>query len=234
MHHTPPIPQFSRPKRNRAFVWILISCAAIAIVTYGTVWWLQEQITENEFTSDTTRVQIIIGNDVVKIPANMIRFQRQRSRDTVNQVDLLMLWPNGDGYTSENKSAFLETGENQELIFMTLLPRKIQLDMDGRLAPIYLRLFVGETKSGPSGLTFQALRRGTGYDGETLALFANDAEVWVARCQDDNALTIPTCLRDIHIGRGLSLRYRFPRKMLKNWREIEKLVRRMAHSFLNI
>lgn len=234
MHNRPPIPQYPKPKKALWILWLILALALLAAITFGTVRWLQGQITATGFTSDTRRVQIIIGNDVVKIPANLIRFENQRDKDTLSQVDLLMLWPNGEGYSLENQKAFRETGEDQKLIFMSFMPRKIQFDMDGRLAPIYLKLFVGEPTAGPSGLTFQPLRRGAGYDGESLALFANDEEVWVARCQEGKTSTIPTCLRDIHIGRGLSLRYRFPRKMLKDWRNIEKLVRRMAKEFLDI
>ena len=204
---------------------LAVSAVGLAIFVFlaGT-FWLKYQIYHTDFTVDTKLKQIILSNDVLNIPANLIRFERQRNSDTLDRIDLAILWPDGSGYSQKLSTDFQNTGLTTNVIFLSLVKRKLSLDMSGRLGSVYSKLFAGEKTAGPAGLYFQPLKQGSGYDGEQLAIYKDENLTWVARCQDSSAPTRPTCMRDIFLGESLSLQYRFPRHLLKHWLKIENLV----------
>ncbi len=204
-----------------------LAIGALVLIIFGFVagtLWLKYQIAQTDFTGDTQIRQIILGNDVLNIPANFIRFEKQRNSDTLDRVDLAILWPDGSGFSQANSVEFQNIGPAPNILFISLHKRKLGLDMSGRLESVYSKIFAGPKTAGPAGLYFQPLKQGTGYDGEQLAIFKDENLTWVARCQDNSAPTRPTCMRDIFLGESLSLQYRFPRHLLKNWLSVENLV----------
>lgn len=202
---------------------ITLLMIALAIAT---VWWLRGQMHRPVWTTNTQPVEIVIGNDVFSIPANAIRFARQRRNGNSRRVDIALLYPQGIGFTENQRAAFLETSGTRKVIFAHLEPRSMPHDMSGRLEPLYRTLFEGSARNGPSGLVLQSLETGRGYEGEELAISASQANgrAWVARCQIDDGKTVPTCLRDVHITNGTALTYRFPRTMLTKWQAIEAMM----------
>ncbi len=232
MRELPSIQSVSHPLLRPRLLVPAGLLIAFALVAFGAVAWLKSQISQTGFTTDTALRMVIIGNDVLNIPANFIRFESQRDKPTLEQADLALLWPSGEGYSTENAALFQESGENSQLIFITLSGRKMRFDMTGRLQPIYLKLFEGPATNGPAGLKFQTLKKGSGYDDERLAIYAQGGEVWAARCQNESAPTSPTCLRDVFLGKGLSVSYRFPKDQLESWRAIEALVIGTIDSYL--
>ena len=225
MQIRPPIPALHTTKRfSLSLTVVLVALVSIILVATAT-FWLKAQIGGSGFTSDTARKQFVVGNDVLTIPLNLTRFPHQRGDTAQDQIDLVLQWPTGKGYSEDNSSFFLNPLGIEDIVFITLTKRKLQYDMSQRLLPIYRELFSGPAKTGPSGLLFQNLKSGSGYDGERLAIFNDEENTWVARCQDQNAkVKNPTCLRDINMGQSLSLQYRFSTKHLPQWREIEKMV----------
>ena len=224
MQKPPPIPVYKPPSKALGWGIVALLVALIAVIVVLGVVWLKGQISRTDFTNDNSTRQFVIGNDVLNIPLNHMRFGQQREKSVLEQADLAMLWPSGDGYGQKHVEAFKETGPDRRLLFITLSKRAMPFDMTGRLEPIYVKLFDGQPTQGPAGLQFQSLKPGKGYDGEQLAIFAEGNEVWIARCQTVEQSTSPTCLRDVFLGNDLSLRYRFPLALLKHWRGIEALV----------
>ena len=196
----------------------------LTVVTAGGVFWLKSRLTEHDFTADTTTKQFIVGNDVLEVPLNMVRFSTQRDKSVLSQADLVMCWVDGSGFQESNRRIFLTPEGTKDLIFLTLEDRKMDFDMSERFQPIYSKLLVGPQTSGPADLILQDLKAGSGYDGEELAMSSDKSPPWVARCQKSETMEAPTCLRDLFAGTGLSLRYRFSRSLLPFWREIEQLV----------
>ena len=196
----------------------------LAVVTAGGVFWVKSQLTEHDFTSDATRKQFIIGNDVLEVPLNMVRFSNQRDKSVLNHADLVMYWIDGTGFKEANRRLFLTPEGTKDLIFLTLEDRKMDFDMSSRFQPIYSKLLTGPRTSGPAGLVLQKFKAGSGYDGEELAISTDQSPPWIARCQTSESMESPTCMRDLFAGTGLSLRYRFSRSLLPFWREIEQLV----------
>ena len=196
----------------------------LTVVTAGGVFWLKSRLTEHDFTPDATTKQFIIGNDVLEIPLNTVRFSSQREKSVLNQADLVMYWIDGTGFQEANRRVFLTPEGTKDLIFLTLGDRKMDFDMSGRFQPIYSKLLIGPKISGPAGLVLQNFKAGSGYDGEELAISVGQNTPWIARCQKIGTMESPTCMRDLFAGSGLSLRYRFSRSLLPFWREIEQLV----------
>jgi hypothetical protein len=214
-----------RPQK-RFPIWLKVAAVLVSlmVVLVLGLFWSKSRIALHEFSSDRSTRQFILGNDVLEIPLNMIRFENQRSQSVFQQADLVMDWPGGDGFTPTNKASFLDPEKAGDLIFMTLTKRELPMPMSQRLKPIYSKLFDGGAHPGPSGLILQSLKAGSGYDGEELAISSNSGPVWVARCQKTGNGADPTCFRDLFVGSGLGLRYRFSRSLLPQWYKIEQLV----------
>ena len=196
----------------------------LALGAAGTTYWLKSRLTQHEFTAVTGPQQFILGNDVLDVPLNMTRFASQRTKTVLNQLDLVMYWEDGSGFSEANQKAFLRPNRTPDLIFMTLTERKLHQDMDDRLVPIYSKLLSGKPRSGPAGLVLRPFRAGSGYDGEELAVSDAAQMRWVARCQKHENSQFPTCMRDLFVGNGLSLTYRFSRSLLPQWQVIENRV----------
>ena len=229
-----------RPTKRRIPIVIIIAgfCVLISVIVWAALFWLKQQIIQTGFTTESTAYQYSIGRDKLNIPANMMRFERQRINANPEQIDLAVLWPSGSGYSLDKKAEFEKTDISRKVLFLTLEKRGMTFDMSDRLIPIYTTLFSGPPKQTEYGLVFQGLKSGSGYDGEILAVsqtpLPGRKEFWVARCQRANSTVDPVCLRDIFVGNNLSLRYRFPLQLLQNWREIEQLIlKKTAHMIAN-
>ena len=68
----------------------------------------------------------------------------------------------------------------------------------------------------------------TRYAGEILYVGARDGEqAFAARCLRENGLPAGShsCMRDINLGRDLSVTYRFSRELLPDWRRLDAAIR---------
>lgn len=194
--------------------------------------WLKSQMNRTEFTANTQKLEIVIGKDVVRVPANHVRFAHQRDSSTADQLNLVYLFPQTIGYLETQKAAFNAAENDSTLVHITLRKRELSFDMSRRLQPIYTQLFEGASQTGPDGLVMQPLRPGTGYDGEMLAISQNTTKQWVARCQTQESNMRPVCIRDVFVGQELSALYSFPLHMLKDWRRIENTTQEFLKSVI--
>ncbi len=216
---------------RRAILIPVFGVLALGLVAlWGATMWLRGQAQLSEFTEDRQMLHIVIGNDVLEIPAKYIARASQREGETSNRVDLTILWPNGDGFSTANASRFTDIAAFNHRIRIALSKREMAQDMTMRLDSVYRELFDGEARDAGAGLLFQKLRAGTGYDGEILAVSQNHQ--WVARCETGQKQTPKTCLRDIHVGQSLVVRYRFSRALLGDWEQVESLVAEKIREFL--
>ena len=181
----------------------------------------------DEYSSRTSKTEIVIGKRVLQVPENIIRFAKQRHPGSYNQLELVMHWPTLSGYNTALHNVFYSSDAHKELIFMTLEQRTMSQDMSGRFGPIYTRFFKGEAKKSAYGLMAQPLDPDGGFIDEDLYYDASGSHPFVARCTRqtrDNA--IPSCLRDIHIGSDLALKYRFHADHLHDWLAIDQRIRK--------
>jgi hypothetical protein len=182
-------------------------------------------------TVDQTPYQIVIGNDVLELPANVIRFEAARKNGAQDVIDTYFAWPGMSGYTEKARAIFDQTEAARGLIFVQAAQATMSRDMSGRFDPIYRRLMEGSPVPGPGGLVSYRIRPGAGYSSELLYIDPQGGlRPYVVRCLIEGAdasgfSTRTGCQRDIFIGEDLSLTYRFSVDLLPSWRQIEQDVR---------
>lgn len=177
-------------------------------------------------------VDLIVAGEPMTIPANMIRFRSERRGGAVDRVDLLLHWPGLEGFSEVLADDFKDNSPRAPLIFVTISARDTPLDADTRLTPVYSRFFEGPAIAGPAGLTGRALSDESGYRGEIIFYAPEGGAPFVARCLAEETPEIPaTCIRDVNIGQGLSMLYRFNKVFLGNWRTIDSGLATLATGF---
>ena len=217
---------------NRLLTRLTIGVAALASLTIaisvgGRM--LGERIALAGHTENTAAIDIIIGQDQVRLPANTIRFEEQRQTGRAERVDLYLTWPEMSGYSNATRSRFNDASQPESLIFLNLSQSTMSKDMSGRLGPIYSHLFDDRPEPGPAGLTLQRLKENTGYGDEVFFTgILPDGSDYAVRCMmpaDESQSTGADCQRDIHVGRDLSVLYRFSSRLLPQWQAMEARVR---------
>jgi hypothetical protein len=218
---------------------IFYGIVALAIITVALGFagrYFGHTISLGGHTEETALHEIVIGNNVLSLPANTIRFRAQRRDGVAQRVDLYLHWPDMQGYQAGFIKDFNGAGETKTLLFLTFEPRATSRDMSGRYGPIYSTLTDGPGIKGPSGLTIQNFRANTGFVSEQLAVSpeTKGRDFFVARCLDEETskTNLASCQRDIFIGEDLQLTYRFPREFLANWQELDQRVRAFAQGHL--
>ena len=190
---------------------------------------LGERIALAGHTESTEAIDVVIGQDQIRLPANTIRFEEQRRTGRAERVDLYLTWPEMNGYSNGERTRFNDANHPESLIFLNLSQSTMSRDMSGRLEPIYSHLFDDRPEPGPAGLTRQPLKENSGYGGEVFFTgILPDGADYAVRCMipaDDAQSTSADCQRDIHIGRDLSVLYRFSSRLLPQWRAMEARVR---------
>lgn len=198
--------------------------------------WFGRSIALAGHTDDPTLHEIVIGNNVISVPANAIRFDRDRRDGLANRLDLYLRWPQLDGYSDAARDDFNHAGGARRIIFLSFEERIMSRDMSGRLEPIYTPMLVRPGAAGPGGTTLYGFNEKSGYLNEILAVAAqpDSEEAFVARCLvgESAAESLAPCERDIHLGDNLSLSYRFPQELLGDWQKLDAAIRAKAASML--
>lgn len=177
-------------------------------------------------------VQLTVAGEPMTIPANMIRFREERRGGAVEKVDLLFHWPSLDGFSAERSEEFRSSDESAPLVFVTISARETRLDSSTRLDSIYRGFFEGPETEGPAGLYGRSLGAESGYGDETVFYTKHYTPPFVTRCVDEGTPEIPaTCIRDVNIGQGLSMLYRFNKKFLGDWRTLDDRLLRLTAQF---
>ncbi|WP_422370189.1 hypothetical protein [Hoeflea sp.] len=228
------------PLLSPGFVWkltgvIAVLClATLAIALTGRL--IGGSIALAGNTTDRSLKEIVIGNDVLSLPANVIRFESQRTSGVQGAVDTYFAWPGMSGYSEANRNIFNQIESADGLIFARITQSTMSRDMSGRLDPIYRRLTEGHPVAGPNGLDSVRLAPGAGYANELMyverrAAGSEGERPYAVRCLVEDAslgnefATRTGCQRDIRLGADLSVTYRFSINLLPHWREIERDVR---------
>ncbi|MGL4406607.1 MAG: hypothetical protein ACRCT6_12650, partial [Notoacmeibacter sp.] len=145
-------------------------------------------------------------------------------------LDLYAVLPSLEGYSAKNRDLFNNEQDGpSQLLFITIEPQQMSRDMSGRLDPIYRQLIdpIAQNTStdGLESYTFKQDR----------AIFANErlfvgdiqsGRPFVARCITgaDGDQAIAPCERDIFLANDLSVKYRFPFWLLKDYRSLDSRV----------
>jgi hypothetical protein len=197
--------------------------------------WLGSAIATGGHTESLLEREIVIGNDVFRVPENAIRFGEMRRDGVLSRLDLYLHWPDLAGYSHAGREAFNHVDGSKDIVFMAIEPRMLSRDMSGRLNPIYRHLIEAEGAKGPGGLALHRFRKESGYVGEVLAIGGRAGEPpFVARCLsgDMAAKSLAPCERDVLLTDETSVSYRFPEELLADWRRLDSAVMAKAKLFL--
>lgn len=219
---------------NRVFlVFALLALLSAAISVAGK--WLGHEIAMAGHTDDRTIHEVVIGNDVLSVPANMIRFESARRSGVAKRLDLYLRWPQMDGYSDASRDEFNHLDGARTILFLSFEERMMSRDMSGRLEPIYRALTEQTRRNGPGGLGVYPFTEKSGYVDEVLVVGDEGTDrPFVARCLSGEQArqSLAPCERDIHVGEGLNLVYRMPAELAGSWREVEAAVIKAAEGFL--
>jgi hypothetical protein len=213
-------------KFARRLLYVFTALAAISLLIILAERFLGGRIALGGHTDSAAMHEIIIDNDVLLAPSNMIRLPEQRRSGVAARLDLYLSWPSLSGYSEAERDAFNGLSAEPQLIFLSFEERAMTRDMSGRFEPIYKFLIEGDGEKGPGGLVRYALPAKAGYVNEALYVGERAAETpFVARCSEHEAENlVAACERDMHAGGNLSATLRFPMEMLGQWRELDAAV----------
>ncbi len=219
-------------RRFGIFAWSVL-LLALAIGGLAIVGGAADLLFAREETASTTPIEVVIGNDVLNIPANAIRFRQQRAAGIHDRIDLYLRWPALDGYRADADADFHSETVNPNLILVSLTPRAMRLDMSGRVEPIYSQFLEGPAEAVGHGLAKRALATSGGYVDEDLYFEENSPYPYASRCiRMGSPVGTPYCLRDIHLGRNLTVTYRFHVSLIGDWMAIEAAIRARIQAML--
>ncbi|CAN7619040.1 hypothetical protein LJR234_004863 [Mesorhizobium amorphae] len=207
--------------------YIFAALALLSVVISLGGKWLGRSIAMAGYTDDTTIHEVVIGNNVIAVPANMIRFEQARRDGIASRLDLYLRYPEMDGYSAAARDDFNHTGSSRDIVFLSFEQQMMSRDMSGRFAPIYSALIAQPGTAGPGGTTLYRFTEKSGYLNELLAVAKRPGkDPFVARCLSGPTAeeSLAPCERDIHVGDGLSLTYRFPREFLGDWQALDAAI----------
>lgn len=189
--------------------------------------WFGHSIAMAGYSDDKTIHEIVIGNNVIAVPANAIRFDRARHDGVASRLDLYLRYPSMDGYSDAARDDFNGRGPVKNIIFLSFEEKMMSRDMSGRFSPIYSALIAQPGSPGPGGTTLYDFKDKSGYLNEVLAVAQRPGQdPFVARCLSGSSAadSLAPCERDIQAGENLSLTYRFPQEFLADWQALDSAV----------
>ena len=203
-----------------------------ALAMFVTAHFFGDNLSRAGHSQSTEELEIVVGSEYLKVPANKIRFYSQRSSSAHEKLDLYIHWPSLSGYRDSLSADFNNSNGNINLVFITIEQRNMSYDMSGRVGPIYEQFFEGAGQLTNVGLVKQPLSSDGGFIDEDLYYAASSPYPFATRCVREVASTTPFCIRDIHIGKNLMLTYRFHQKHLPSWIELEQSIRALTKSMI--
>lgn len=215
------------------YAFALLAALSVGISLAGK--WLGASIVMAGHTDDTSTREIVIGNNVIVAPANVIRFERQRVNGVASRLDLYFRWPALDGYSRAASADFNNAGGKRNVLFVSFEPQMMSRDMSGRFEPIYRSLIAEPPAAGPNGILLYDFGAKSGYLNEALAVARRERDdPYVARCLTGSSAedSLAPCERDVLLGDGLSMSYRFPRELLADWQALDAAVVAQAQRML--
>ena len=224
---------------DSAFMWrvfcVFGALALLSVLISVGGKWLGRSIALGGHTEDTTVRDIVIGNNLIAVPANAIRFERDRHDGVADRLDLYLHWPDMHGYSAALRNDFNNIGGARRIIFLSIEQQMMSRDMSGRFEPIYRQLIVPQGRPGPAGIGFFDFSEKSGYLNEMLAVASRPSgDPFVARCLTGPSAeeSLAPCERDLLVGDQLSLTYRFPAELLGEWQALDQAVAQAARGLI--
>lgn len=214
---------------SRVFIGVgILAMLSLGIYVVGKIY--GKQLVSAGNTTDTTKVEVVISNDVFLVPKNMIRHEDERVDGITNRLGVYVFWPTFSGYSDDLVEEFAANdADTIKLVLLTFAPRRSLLDMSDRYEPVYLSALVPNSKKQLSnGLWIADLSPEYGYINERL-IYAEPDETgrprFIARCQasdiDQSRLLLP-CETDLFVGTSTEMKARFGLTQLSRWEDFAR------------
>lgn len=209
-------------------VAVVAILAALTITLSLSGRWFGQYLAQAGHASSRETYDIFIGQDHLRLPANVIRLENQRTTRIAERVDLYLTWPGLEGYSEETRSLFDDVSRPENLIFLQIAQSTMSRDMSGRLAPVYRHVLQDAPAAAPGGLTKYEAKPDSSYAGEVFFTAERAGRLpYVLRCvlpETPAASTSADCQRDVHMGKDLTVLYRFSSRLLPQWHAIENSI----------
>lgn len=210
------------------------ACIAVALVVAllftinVTGRWIGKRIVTGGQSTSTEIVDVRLGQDRLRVPANTIRFASQRQGGDAERLDIYLSWPDMEGYSAQKRLLFDDPEQVGSVIFLQISRSTMSRDMSGRLEYVYSGLFEGEPRKLRHGLVMHNLRPDSGYGNEVIITAPREGQTdYVVRClfpANGKTATGGDCQRDINAGKDLTVLYRFSSSRLADWQAIDAAV----------
>src|SRR5690606_2498697 len=105
----------------------LVAVLSVAISVGGR--WFGHSIAMAGYTDDRTVHEIVIGNNVLAVAGNVIRFEHARRDGVASRLDLYLRYPQMDGYSRAASADFNNEGQSRNILFLSFEPKMMSRDM---------------------------------------------------------------------------------------------------------
>jgi hypothetical protein len=233
----------SAGRRSGRTAWLvpLAVFLATAGVTAAALAYLQSGRGLNLFerpapTDSTEAVAVSIGEIGFHIPANYIAYASARRGGRRNELAMVALLPDLQGYSLADAAEFASGAPDSRVINFTLQEEQMTRSDQERLEQSFLPLV--EDKNGfrgPYNLTQYRFRDNSGYDDSELFVGETPGGVVILRCEkEDGETSAPTCESITSVTAELSLTYTFHRAQMQQWRDVDAGVRALTGAFMDV
>jgi hypothetical protein len=190
---------------------------------------------EQPAPTDATRmIALSVGPARFRIPANYILLASARRGGAVNELALIAMLPDLQGYTLGAAPDLTANAPDSHAVHVMLKSGQRLLPEKERIDRIYMaQVENAQGRPGPYGLRQYAFRADSGYHDQDLFVAAtNEGPILFLCTKLAPDVASPNCLRDLPLADGVSLSYRFKRAHLGEWRKIDPGVRARIVEFM--
>ena len=187
-------------------------------------------------TDDAARVKVDVGGTLFAVPAHYTRNRQSRRTKPLQHAELHALLPDMAPWRHENAEAFLQTDADSDLLTINIRAAERLLAPEKTFDTIYQPYILGGGNVRDDGLQgysfktdapyatkeiFRALTTGTREARAAAPLFICD------RIESPS----PTCESRFDLGNKAQASYRFKRKHLSDWENIDRQVKDKIRNF---
>ncbi|WP_299820891.1 hypothetical protein [uncultured Roseibium sp.] len=227
--------------RTRGFTYLALAiCVLGAAHIAGRVTFWSKAWQENEAAfAASGPVALSIGSVRFRIPPDYVVGAHGQSSETDSQLDILRLAMGWPGLESAGRNGGRLQPDGGSDLPKVAGPIQIELEhnpgrqsLRARMDPFYRRLARGGELAGPDGLKILNLSSRGASATELIVYDPAVQNGFIARCLKRSSMEGDTvCNRAVLLTSGLELRYRFPRDLLPDWRQLDNAILQKIDSF---
>lgn len=230
---------FSGEETRHPVVWFFLIAALLLIIPLAVILFYYFGPAVSSFfrphekqTASIERTALSVGKAVLLVPENFLRFKHLRSGGEKKRLSLYVKWPEMSGYSEQTKEDFTTRSATSAIIYIDLTAPERVWSPRTRLKKIYPTYFKGKPEKTVYGLTKQAMATGSGYEHQDLFYANSHNGLFLAHCdQPERSITPADCYRDMVMNGKVQIQYRFRRRLLGNWNEIDRDINKLLYTF---